>query len=410
MILKYLCLFVFLGFALFAFLGPLGADDSSHPPTISAGKGGFLITSEDGDFVLRIRGYVQADSRFFFEDQATAIDTFTLRRVRPIFEATVYKYFDIRIMPDFGGGTTVIQDAYLDAKFNPAFKIRFGKTKGPVGLERLQSARDLEFVERSLVTNLVPNRDLGIQVFGDFGASKFNYAGGVFNGVVDGGSSDGDNGQGKDFEGRLFFKPVPWLGFGLGLSSGTTQGSLTSPNLPVYKTSGQQTFFKYKQGLSLDTTAVAAGTRERYSPQLTLYKGRVGILSEYASSSQQVRLGTSAAKVMNNAWNVMGSFVLTGEDASYEGISPKNPFNMETRKFGAFEAVVRFSQLDIDKDAFPIFADPLVSSSHAGEWAIGLNWYLNKNVKFVFDYDRTYFDGGVLKTEDLLITRFQLAF
>src|SRR5262249_10107873 len=152
------------------------------------------------------RGYVQADSRFFLGDQPAAIDTFTLRRVRPIFEATVYKYFDIRIMPDFGGGTAVIQDAYIDAKFNPAFKIRFGKTKGPVGLERLQSARDIEFVERSQVTNLVPNRDLGIQVFGDFAASKVGYAAGLFNGVVDAGSTDNDNGQGKDFEGRLFFK------------------------------------------------------------------------------------------------------------------------------------------------------------------------------------------------------------
>ena len=72
-------------------------------------------------------------------------------------------------MPDFGNGQATIFDAYLDAKFSTAFKVRFGKGKPPVGLERLQSATDIEFVERSLANDLVPNRDLGIQVLPQFG-------------------------------------------------------------------------------------------------------------------------------------------------------------------------------------------------------------------------------------------------
>lgn len=378
--------------------------------SISAGKGGFFLTSPDGDFVIKIRGYIQADSRFFLQNQPAAVDTFVLRRVRPIFEGTVYKYFDFKIMPDFGGGTTVLQEAYFDAKFHPALQVRMGKFKTPFGLERLQSARDLEFVERSQVTNLAPNRDLGIHLFGNLSGGKINYAAGVVNGVADGGSSDGDTGQSKDFVARFFVKPIRGFGAGAGFTAGSQEGTLLAPGLPSYKTSGQQTFFRYRLSTSLDTTTVADGHRIRYSPQGSFYRGPVGVLAEYAFSSQKVRNGLSQATIGNHAWNLTGSFVLTGEPASFEGMDPVHPFDLESGHWGAFEATFRYDQLDVDDEAFPIFADPLVVANQAKNWTLGLNWYLNKNVKFVFNYDQTTFDGGSLKTEELFITRFQLAF
>ncbi len=256
--------------------------------TISAGKGGFLLTSPDGDFVFKARGYLQADGRFFFDQSSSAIDTFLIRRARPIFEGTVYKYFDFRIMPDFGGGVTVLQDAYLEARFHPAFKVRFGKTKEPFGLERLQSGTDIIFIERSLATNLVPNRDLGIYVSGDLSGDKVNYAAGIFNGVVDLGSGDIDTGgDSKDFVGRIFVRPIKNLGIGIAVTAGNQDGSLTTPALPNYRTSGQATFFRYRTGLTTDSTTIANGSRVRYSPQATFYSGPFGLLAEctlYAGS------------------------------------------------------------------------------------------------------------------------------
>ncbi|PYQ66426.1 MAG: porin, partial [Acidobacteria bacterium] len=169
----------------------------------TAGKDGFSLRSADGNYVLRLRGYVQLDGRFWTGDeQKPQIETFVLRRVRPIFEGTVYKIFDFRIMPDFGQGQTVLQDAYMEARFNPAFRVRAGKFKPPVGLERLQSATDLLFVERALPTNLVPNRDLGIQIGGDLLGGAVSYALGVFNGVPDGSSADADTNNDKEAAGR----------------------------------------------------------------------------------------------------------------------------------------------------------------------------------------------------------------
>ncbi len=76
--------------------------------------------------------------------------TFLLRRVRPILQGTVYKYFDFRIMTDFGNGQSTVQDAYADFTYFPQTKFRFGKFKPPVGLERLVSGSEMLFVERAL--------------------------------------------------------------------------------------------------------------------------------------------------------------------------------------------------------------------------------------------------------------------
>jgi phosphate-selective porin OprO and OprP len=385
------------------------ADDQPQL-SISAGKGGFLLTSPDGDFVLKIRGYIQSDGRFFLQDQPSAIDTFTLRRVRPVFEGVIYKIFAFKLMPDFGGGQTVIQDAYMDAMFHPAFNVRFGKEKGPVGMERLQSARDIVFVERSLATNLVPNRDIGIHVYGNLAGDKVTYDAAVQNGVVDGGSNDADSGSSKDAVARIVFRPIKGLTVGIGGSTGQPEGTLLVPQLPNYKTSGQQTFFKYRLGLTLDTTTIADGDRTRYSPQATYYHGPVGILAEYVVSSQKVRFGLNSTDIRNKAWNITVQGALTGEPEGFTGLSPKNPFDVSAGHWGAFEVAARYDELDIDNDAFPIFADPLSSATKAKNWTVGLNWYFNKNFKWVFNYDQTDFEGGNLPTEKLFLTRFQVAF
>ena len=51
--------------------------------------------------------------------------------MRPVLEATAFKLFDFKLMPDFAGGTTVLQDAYADLKFVPCEGAR-RQVQGPV--------------------------------------------------------------------------------------------------------------------------------------------------------------------------------------------------------------------------------------------------------------------------------------
>jgi phosphate-selective porin OprO/OprP len=399
------------------------ADKAKTATAAAANKDGFSFKSADGNFQVKFRGLIQLDARFFAEDeQRPAVDTFLLRRVRPILEGTVFKLFDFRFTPDFGGGTTVLQDAYVDARFHPAARLRVGKFKAPVGLERLQSASDLLFVERGLPTNLVPNRDLGVQLFGDLAEARVNYALGVFNGVPDGASADVDSDDGKDVAARVFFTPWPkadsaalkGFGFGVAFSTGNPEGTPTATGLTGYRTGGQATFFSYRSDGTPAGTTVAAGTRQRFSPQLTWYAGRFGLLAEYVSSSQEVARGAVRDELENTAWQASGSFVLSGGEPSYRGVNPRHPFDLAAGTWGAFELAARYNVLEVDEAAFPVFANPASAASRAEAWAVGLNWYLTRGLRFMLDYEQTSFTGGAAtgdrEDEKVLLNRFQISF
>ena len=388
----------------------------------NAGKDGFSLRSADGNFQLRLRGYTQFDGRFFqSDDQRPATDTFTLRRVRPILEGTVYKIFDFRIMPDFGGGQTVLQDAYLEGRFNPAFKVRAGKFKPPVGLERLQSGTDLLFVERAFPTNLVPNRDLGVQISGDFSGGVASYAVGLFNGVPDGGSADGDTNDDKDYAARIFFQPfvkgsgaLKNLGFGVAGSAGQQEGTVASPGLPSFRTPGQQTFFSYRTDGTAPNTVVADGDRTRLSPQAYLYTGPFGLLAEYVTSRQAVQRGTVEQDLEHKAWQVAGSWVIMGGEPTYRAVNPKQVFDLSAHTWGAFELAARYHKQELDEETFPTFANIASSASVAEAWAVGFNWYFNRNLRLMLDYETTSFEGGAAtgdrEDEKIVFSRFQIAF
>jgi phosphate-selective porin OprO/OprP len=392
-------------------------------PTVTATRDGLNIKSADNAFSFRLRGYVQSDARFFGVKGpiAPGSSTFLLRRVRPILEATAYKYFGLRIMPDFGNGQVVLYDAYAEAKPNAAFNVRLGKFKPPIGLERLQSATDVRFVERGLPTSLVPNRDVGVQLYGDLVGARVQYQVGAFDGAPDAANLDGDQSTGKDVVGRVFFRPFaantsgPDLGFGVAGSSGTEQGTLTATALPSYRTTGQLALFRYRADGTAPNTVLAEGKRTRISPQGYLYAGPVGVLAEYVRSTQNVRRATTTGTLTSQAWQVSGGWVLTGERESYTTISPDHPLDgTKSGGLGALELVARYGVLQTDPSAFPVFADPATQPRRARAAGVGLNWRLTRGIVFATNYERTQLDNPadatVRSTEHAVLTRLQLGF
>jgi phosphate-selective porin OprO/OprP len=334
-------------------------------------KDGFIINSADNAYKLRIGGYTQFDGRFFIDDDDKGdTNRFLFRRVRLQFDGTVARYFDFRIMPDFAGSQLALFDAYTDINYFPDFKLRVGKFKPPVGLERLQSATAIPFVERGLPTNLVPNRDLGVQLWGEPWGGAVTYALGIFNGAQDGQNNDGDVNDDKDFAGRVFLHPfrltslsaLENLGFGVAGSFGHERGTASNPDLPQYRSAGQATIFRYKAGATPTAadTSVAAGDRWRLSPQTYFYYGSFGLMGEYVVSANEVTFNTEHETLDHSAWQIATTYVLTGEPASYKGVIPFKAFNPFFGQWGwgAWEAGFRFGQLFIDEDAFNTgFAD-----------------------------------------------------
>jgi phosphate-selective porin OprO and OprP len=403
-------------------------DEKFKKQKVLAGwQDGFFLQSPNGDFKLKLRGYTQADARFFpFDSGDTGNDSFFLRRVRPIFEGTVYKYFDFRIMPDFGGGTTVLQDAYMDVRYLPYASFRAGKFKEPVSLERLQSGAELTFIERSIEDNLVPNRDVGFMLYGDLADSTFTYQLGIFNGVANGAkSSDGDNQTDKDFAGRVFVQPFrsidvpPLKGFGFGVAGTIGQRTNEPESDLTYKTAGRSNFYQYIGAANV----TGKGDQWRFVPQAYYYVGPFGVMGEYARTESHVKgtLGAAPnpithpeADERNWGWFTQASYVLTGEDASYKAVVPIDNFDPMNGRWGAFEIAGRVSNVDINNG--PIVAKLARGSDNTWAYTGGLNWYLNKNFKVQFNYERANFSQhvtfGTTKRdhEDVLLTRFQLQF
>ncbi len=409
-------------------------------PKITIGDQGFSFASQDDNFALRLKGVLQVDSRTFFNDAGiVGNDGFLLRRARPILEGTVLRDFDFLLVPDFAGSTPQIFDAYLNYRYSPELQLQAGKFKAPVGLEQLQLDRDILFNERALPTDLVPNRDLGIELHGDLFKGAVSYAAGIFNGVGDARLSNNASFQDdKSFAGRLFFQPFkptslrPLRGFGFGLSGSfvseqapntSALPATTGGSLPGFFTVGQEQFFAYNPANK--AVVVASGDHWRLSPQGYYYWGPLSFLGEYVISDQRVSTTVvgppRSAYLEHTAWQVALGYVLTGEDAAFAGgVAPRHPFNPLGGGWGAWQLLARCSELDVDRRAFGLFADAASSARSAQELSLGLNWYLNRNVRAGTSFSHTTFDGGgagatapglvTRRDENVLFTRLQLAF
>ena len=455
-------------------------EEKKSASKFSIGSEGFKWSSADNSYQFRLRGLVNADSSFYLDDSVKGaaglnnttaagpatpiqvnglgIDRFQVSRARIISSGTLAKYTDFLITTEFGslssGGPSIF-DALIDLRYFTFASLTAGKQKGPVGLERLQDVSKMTFMTFGYPTQLAPNRDIGIMLHGEFTApgrdrkssngqasnfkDLFQYQAGVFNGTADNQNpantttASYDN---KEFQGRIFAHPFQLTnidalqGFGLGLAGtyGQPKG-LTPVNL---QSPSQNVIVTYNTGTALN------GDHHRLLPQGYWYYGPFGVFTEYAISWQTLTSATSSTvkqqtiNQQNTAWQVAASYVLTGEDNTYQGVIPRKPFDPFNGGWGALQFGARWDELGVDKNTFtnigttktPFygFANPAGSVKNATSWTVGFNWYLNNNVKIVADYDQTYFKGGAASTlgtpspvmnrpiERVFFTRFQVAF
>ena len=388
----------------------LAADPASAQKT--GFDNGFFIQSAEGDYRLTFGMVLQTDARFSTDTPAPITDTFTLRKIRPIMAGRLSRYFEYRLTPDFGNGTAVVQDAYIDIRFARAFRIRTGKDKTPIGYELLQTDVYLLFPERSLASSLVPNRDVGVQVQGDV-STWLSYAGGVFNGVPDAANSttDVDANAAKDLAGRVVVQPfrgddVQTAASGFGVQLAGSIGTQAGP-LPSFRTSVNQTYFSYATG------AAAAGQRTRVSPAVFYYYKEFGAFAEYMRSTQGVTRLAASRDVSNDAWEVTTSYVLTGESTSDRGVRPQRPFDPSKGRWGALQVLARYATLRADDAAFAEGFAAAGSARRAQQVTVGANWYPTSFIKYYVTYERTTFEAGLLPArpaEHIVLFRTQLGF
>jgi Phosphate-selective porin O and P/ABC transporter len=97
-----------------------------------------------------------------------------------------------------------------------------------------------------------------------------------------------------------------------------------------------------------------------------------------------------------NGWYAQGSWTITGEHrkynpsaGSYAGIVPDYPFSWTTGGLGAWEIAARYSVVDLN-DLFtpgiPTSVTHGVAGGTQGIYTVGLNWYVNRNIRIMVNY------------------------
>jgi phosphate-selective porin OprO/OprP len=129
-------------------------------------------------------------------------------------------------------------------------------------------------------------------------------------------------------------------------------------------------------------------------------------------------------------WYAEGSWTVTGESrkylpatGAYSGIVPNNPFSLSNGTWGAWEIAARYSHVDLNDLFIPGISTAVTNGVAGGEQSIytaGLNWYVNRNLRFMINYLHGTIDkfsgsskplGADIGAHfDALATRVQVAF
>ncbi|HRU06848.1 MAG TPA: porin, partial [Candidatus Brocadiia bacterium] len=144
-------------------------------------------------------------------------------------------------------------------------------------------------------------------------------------------------------------------------------------------------------------------------------RGPFTLQGEYIASMAN-RASSSNEDPAFDGWYVLGSWLITGEtrpydkaNAIFKGVKPNSNFGAkEGHGWGAWELSARYQTIDLNKED--------IKGGQLNAWTLGLNWYLNKNIKIMADYTLAGTDypndSGEQKTRNVGIfgMRFQAAF
>ena len=413
-------------------------------PMLDVSENGLIFRSQDNHHLIRLGGLLQFDDREFVNAGTTDMSKFLIRRARPYASGYFYDDWEYRFAPEFALSApnatsyqTTIADAFINYDPIEEIQVQVGKFTVPVGLETLTPAAYLPFSERSLTSNLIPNRDLGVMTHGSLFSEKLSWAAMVGAGARNDTVQSGlDYGSGPVGYFRLFSQPfrgemdVPeelrGLHLGVGGSIGwqTQNDSISSANLfQNYSTDGGNTFLAFPNGLGVQ------GEVWRISPQVYYNYGPFECWAEFTAEQQGVNTagvygstGGGFTNYQTTAWDVVLDWVITGERASLGGVVPEKPLNFETGDIGAWELALRYDGLAAGANMFrPINEGGLgisqtENATGVNGASLGINWYPNRIIRIGLTVEYQAYTGGgaqgtVVENNELgFITRLQLLY
>ncbi|CBE69018.1 MAG: hypothetical protein F9K13_12115 [Candidatus Methylomirabilis oxygeniifera] len=378
---------------------------------------GFFMRSADGQFELRVRGFIQTwmqvEGARNEEDFPGVVDgqdltkaglarhdpsTFRLRRTRIIISGQIYKDFGFLIEPEFTGSTR-LEETWLNYTYAPWAKVTVGQYKARFGLEMLTSSRDLDFAERAVISKaLSPEYQIGATVEGNLKLATLPvyYGVGIYNGCgrVDQCSGGIDNDGDKEFTGRVTFSPP--MPFG---------------NLTIGLNADHRTFRVVRGKGAADpggaTTPVGSGSPfHRFNPVgptgvKLAGNGEGGTQNGFLINGNRV---TGGGDIVFDIYPfiIKGEYTYASQERDGLGAGSTNLDNLIMQggygsigywlfgnKLKGLQAIGRYEHVRIDDNKGKFTAPVTVANERPMELrsgTFGLNWFINSNVRLRGNY------------------------
>lgn len=369
-------------------------------------KEGLRFENASKTVSLKIGGRIQADYAFFEEDGRIRrqfgddfADGTEFRTTRLYIEGEIDHNIEFKAQYDFANGETDFKDVYLGlVEVGEWGGIRAGQFKEPFSLEELTSSNYITFMERALPNAFSPARNVGVMWYRSFADERVTGAFGVFRKVDTSGRGQSD--QQFAFTGRA--TALPWyedggkklLHVGLGYTHQEYKESVRLSARPE----------SHLAPRLVDTGTFSADSGDIVGLEMAYVNGPLSFQGEF----MQAFIGGSDIPVRNSEfWGayVMGSYFLTGENRPYKRSSGsfdrvKPIHNYGPDGWGAWELAARYSRLNLN--------DGIIRGGRMEDVTLGLNWYLNPNVRVMWNYVLANPSRGGLV--NIFETRLQIAF
>ena len=376
-------------------------------------KDGLRFDSQDGRTKLKLGGRIQNDWAWFDDGHDLRVifgdteDGTEFRRARLYLSGTFQEHFSFKAQYDFApDGDSEFKDVWMAMDDIPYLgQIKVGHFKEPFSLEELTSSKYITFMERALpVEAFAPSRNTGVQVSNAILDERMTWAVGIFRNTADEGEDSTDGGY--NLTARV--TGLPWfaddgrklLHLGLAYSHRNIDDSWRFRARPEAHLAANR---------YVDTGSFYVDNIDMWDAELALVLGPFSVQSEYVMADVDSHPLSGSHDF--DGWYAQASWFLTGEnraykkeEAAFDKVKPKNNFSPTDGGWGAWELALRYSTVDLDDFAY-------ISGGEEENWTMGLNWYLNPNLRIMLNYVRASIDH-VLYDDDLevLETRFQVAF
>ena len=384
-------------------------------------KDGLRFESNDGNFKMQVGGRIQVDWADVNGDDPFVSDIegeegntldgsgVEFRRARLFVSGTIYDTVDFKAQYDFAGGDADFKDVWLGLRKVPYVgAIRAGHQKEPFSLEEQTSSKYITFMERSLPNAFSPSRNTGLLVKNAVLDKRLTWAAGVFEDVDDTGDSFNDF---ADWNATARVTGLPWYEeegrrlLHLGLSY-THQFRDDDDTTVRFR---QRPESHLTDARIVNTDRFAADDVDIVNPELALVLGPFSLQGEYFYTSVDAEMENDPTF---DGYYVFGSVFLTGEHRPYSKskgsfgrVKPKQNFHPTEGGWGAWELGVRYSSIDL--------SDENIMGGEADNVTVGLNWYLNPNVRWMINYVNSDVEDRVNVDDDdlnIVQTRLQIDF